>query len=489
MISITDSFRLASLKFKAYKARSVVTIITLSVGVIAVLSVLLAVAGVTDLGKQAFRDSLYGKYYLSIQLYPKCENDGVTCKYSFDQKAFERKYAKFPFKNFESQYTSESYAALDGMESLLKDPTSYNSNNYTVQTSSPEMINDVLFSGESFTKESDVIPIIVPEMIINKDYYLAQQYTGKQRFEMYSKLFKEVRGKEFYLSVDTTSPTSANVLNNDGSMSLTSTTIPEAAPQVSFKKTNIKVKVVGIITQNYGGFIQSPLGANFYIPKWALAKNQDISKVFKMSEPTSYSTELASKKNRDDLMNSYYGTMSFDLSGSMSAPPEYSLYPVQSQYEIFSEIINVIGYVVVGIAIFLLSISALFIFTTINKIAGDSKKEVAIFRSYGATKNDIILIFNTYVLSLVSYGFILGGVISVIITIIISVLWGEDTFYFIVNSGNNFNIVRSPFVFLGFPVLYVFGFLGITYLVGIVAALLPILKASRIQPILALRDE
>lgn len=461
MISIRDSLLLSVLKLKAYKTRSLLTITTLSIGAIAILSILFALSGITNIGQQVFKDNLAGKHYISVQILPQCDKNETNCIYSFNQKEFESKYAKYTLGKTDPQYSSDKQIRLDGAiptPPSANDARSPDYYSYSIQTVPDVMINDVLFPGEVFSAESEVIPIIVPEQAINKDFNTMQQYSSKQRFEKYKSLIQEFKDKEFNLSV-----ASDPSINGDSGR---------------YEKTDIKVKIVGIMFQS-NALVPGTVSESFYIPQNALTKQNDIATSLNMTEPRAYHIEMRSKSDRDALVNSF----------TTEIPSEYLIEPLRSSYEKFADIIYVGQSIAMIFGGFLLTISALFIFTTINKIAGDGRKEIAIFRSYGATRKDIVVILNSYVLIIVAMGFVVGMVVSIILTITGSLLWGDTTFYFLVNSGNYFDIVKPSFMFLDLPWIYILSFLLILCLVGMLAALGPILRASKIQPILALRDE
>lgn len=188
MISIRDSLLLSVLKLKAYKTRSLLTITTLSIGAIAILSILFALSGITNIGQQVFKDNLAGKHYISVQILPQCDKNETNCIYSFNQKEFESKYAKYTLGKTDPQYSSDKQIRLDGAiptPPSANDARSPDYYSYSIQTVPDVMINDVLFPGEVFSAESEVIPIIVPEQAINKDFNTMQQYSSKQRFEKY----------------------------------------------------------------------------------------------------------------------------------------------------------------------------------------------------------------------------------------------------------------------------------------------------------------
>ena len=469
MINIKDSFRLAFLKFKTYKVRSILTSITLSIGVIAVLTVMFAVSGITVVGKQAFKDTQSGKRYISIQVTPICSSQN-ECKYSFDQKLFSRKFAKYDISNYEPVYISDNYVQLDGLNTITTQKDSL-TNNYNLQTISSDFANMYLLNLDKFNTESDIIPVIIPETMINTDAYTST-LEGKDRYDFYSKLYSDFVGKEFLLNYSSGEVPTLDNKDDSG---------------ISYKKSAIKVVIVGIIPE--GGFtlFPNPLPSNVFIPNWAV-KNSLLKATFGINEPKEYFVGFKTETERNDLVNDYYNSLN-NVNPGNSEDQIYYITSIISKYEIFIGSLNVVQNVIYVVAGFLFLIASLFVFTTLNKIASDGRKEIAIFRSFGATRGDIKSIYNTYIFCLITFSYLLGVIISIGAAIILSVSGGDAVFYSLINSSSSFEIIKPIFIFLNFPFAYMLIFLIILYLIGFIASFIPVYKASRVQPILALKDD
>jgi ABC-type antimicrobial peptide transport system permease subunit len=143
------------------------------------------------------------------------------------------------------------------------------------------------------------------------------------------------------------------------------------------------------------------------------------------------------------------------------------------------KIFNLVGLIIGAIGGIVLFVAALGIINTMIMATYERTREIGVMRACGATRGDIrnLFIFEAGIL-----GF-MGGVIGLVIS------------YGLAKIGNSFanSIAISESVpinnLLTFPPWLIISVIAITTLIGIVAGLLPAIRASHLDPVEALRSE
>lgn len=160
----------------------------------------------------------------------------------------------------------------------------------------------------------------------------------------------------------------------------------------------------------------------------------------------------------------------------------------QSVYEIFNSLITFSINIAIYIGAFLLIISAIFIFMTVSKLISDSRKEIGVFRSFGATRNDIRLVYYCYTVILSAFGFVLGLIASYFLAYLTSFAASSQVFDQVIPLTRTLKQVDTTSL-VGYPYMTIFYVFLVIILVGLIASFFPVWRGSRIDPIKALRDE
>lgn len=485
MIQFKDALLLARLKYKTYMARSIGTTIVVGIGVIAFGMMLFSVSGMTSVVRQVFRDNVYGRYMVNLEIYPDCSyvmdpdansTEIDTCEIKeLDIKAFKRQFARFDLSRMEEHKMADYTYALN-IDSVAEHnlagkefPIDIDSN---LKTANALLLNEYLYDGYTLDEPTDgAIPVIISDNFLSNNFTV-QFDDFEANYQFYQKLSKDWVGKTITLDK---ARSSADLMNESYGN--------EIKPMTTRTETDLEIIIVGILpTRNVSLFGFSYLGNGIYVPKWATTANDGWKTAFKNASVYNYMIEVDSKEDRDDLIVKYYaGTYSQGLNGYIS--------PVMSVFESFQQMIKAIRIVVFVISGFILGLSALFIFATVSKFTSEGKKEIAVFRSYGAQKGDIRKIFNFYIMYVVNIAIAAGLVISLIACIILSLNYNDKIFYALVSAGTTIMVEPPALILVGFDVVGILLLVVGVNLVGFLAGAFPIWRATKIDPIVALRDE
>jgi hypothetical protein len=486
MIQFRDAFLLARLKYKTYLARSIGTTIVVAIGVIAFGIMLFSVSGMSSLVKQVFRDNISGRYLVNLELYHDCSYDdfnqtysseGITetCKMAeLDLKAFERQYARFDLSEMETHKVADfTYSInLDSItEKKLLDGSFPRDYDLQLKTANELLLSEYIFDGYDLDKPiNGAVPVIISENMLSSDFTI-QFDDFEANYNFYRKMSSDWVGERFVL--DRVRPLEEAISNVYDSPTDT----------VSPVRTDLEVVIVGILpTRSVSLFGLSYLNEGIYIPSWATNLNSNWGKAFESDHVYNYVIELDSKEDRDKFIEQYYkGSYSQGFNGYVN--------PIISVFESFQEMIKAIRIVVFVIAGFILGISSLFIFATISKFTSEGKKEIAVFRSYGAQRSDIRKIFNLYIIYVVNLAIVIGLLISLITCVVISLYYNEKIFYALVSAGTTVMVDPPTFILVGLDVIGILLLVVGVNLVGLFAGVFPIWRATKIDPIVALRDE
>jgi|GEM_PF-6270901 len=507
MIRIEDAFRLARIKFKVRKGRAIFSAITVALGVTVLLTMIIALGGLLSFGKQAFKDNLAEKYFVSISILNYCYDsaplsseetdaidEGVTLTGECEQQTRWEDTVKgeedFDFKSVTSEKSVLAYYySLPGMKaSKLLDYVGMGG--VMLKTTNTELVRDYIYTGYSFDDEYDgKIPVLVPEELLDPesavDSFTGAGLSAKQIVENRQELLDRYLGKTYELEEAASGHSSGDYETN---------ILDLVNGSNGYKKTGVEVVIVGIVPNmlSGSGFLIGMSNMSSYgsldlvVPLWATEENDYLRSRFSEVPESQYYLEFNTREERD----AFAEINDVNIGGMLFSGGEYSMVTVmRSRYEMFADAIKIFQQIGLVIGGFLLLVSAGFISSTVAKLASDSKKEIGVFRSFGAQKSDIVSIFFAYVVILVSAGFALGLLLSLGICVWLSLTYGESVFYSMIIWGTMSDLTKPILLFVGFPVLQVLAVYGIGVAVGFLASLVPILRAAHQDPIKALRDE
>ena len=141
----------------------------------------------------------------------------------------------------------------------------------------------------------------------------------------------------------------------------------------------------------------------------------------------------------------------------------------------FLTILNIVGFVLIGIAAISLVVGGIGIMNTMYTAVVERTKEIGIMKAIGARNSDILSLF------LIESGFLglIGGALGVIIGIGFAKL--------VEFVGINF--IGTELLRAAMPFWLIIGALGFAFILGSVSGLLPARQASKMNPVDALRAE
>jgi putative ABC transport system permease protein len=140
----------------------------------------------------------------------------------------------------------------------------------------------------------------------------------------------------------------------------------------------------------------------------------------------------------------------------------------------FTNIISILNGVLILIAFVSLLVASVNIINTMYTAILERTKEIGIMKAIGARNQDILMIF------LIESGFLgmIGGIIGVILGYLISTAGGS------IAAASGFSSLRPKF-----PVLLTIGSILFAFFIGAVSGILPAIRASKLNPVDALRTE
>lgn len=486
MIAIKDSARLAFTKFKQRKIRTLISGCSVSLGAIVLIASIMAFKGVNNVLNKIYRYSLSGNKYVVESLDGYQENvnkDKYMNKYSnYDIKNV---YIKNEIKSNRSyiDYSSEYYNSyseydksdidtsgftLDFSKQWINGQDMYSLSDLTA--TDKIFLNDLVYQDYDITKEyNGAIPVIVPISMVMQnesmnskkvtdDYVSYDRPTIKKQVEIYKKELE-----------DTKSTLNKYLGRNYSLMTFDEASINSSGTSVKVKETNIDVIIVGFYSTSFDGGWDSSIYISNNI--FEIGK---VKSLFENDENTNTSLIYqVSESGYNKIVKNYNSTLT----------------PVIDPYAMYREPLKYLKYVLYGFGGFFLFISFLITFFTVNKIVVESKREIGIFRAVGATKWDVNSLFLIYSLIITNFGFVIGTIIAVIFDFILSILYGNITYYSMAIMGNNFDHTKPWFVFIGIDILPLLLIYLLSNLSGVLASALPALRASRMDVVKAIRDE
>lgn len=499
MIHLREAFSLAQTKFKRRKFRNFFVAFTISIGSVFILAALFAVSGLLHTGKQIFKDSIAGRYFAAenfhvngsqgVILVPPTEEkteDSISSSaepFVLNTEQYKKENEQFhPIAVFKQLNTQgQNNFGLEGFTKKVDSqaPGVFNQNPSTLTLSATDslFIQDFLYTGYTLEDSyGDAIPVIIPTSYVVSQQDAAANATQKERVALSKTATSQYLGKTFQMT--------------------SSTIDPQTGAFGEPISTDITVIIVGYsVDDQYGGGAYH--AASIIFPLWAVEKHQSLQSYFQNPELFTETRAVVEFGNKDDRDRFIKEKLQENMRRWQEAPnpniapPPIESYtmPVKGKYEAFADVMTLFKNIAFGVGGFFLAVSAFFVLTTVGKIAADSKKEIGVFRAVGAQKRDIKKIFFAYTFLLSTFGFLFGTVLAVLFDIGLSIKKGEETFYVMLNNGTTLDVPEPMFLFLYIPVQwYLLCYLG-AIVIGCIAAYMPVRRASRIDPIKALREE
>lgn len=252
----------------------------------------------------------------------------------------------------------------------------------------------------------------------------------------------EPKADELLLDKGTASLLSKNIIGKSVTLEL----------MVNGKQITQTFKVSGTYEQQ---------GSNF---STAIVRYNDLSKMFSANgEKLEPNVVYLYTKNKDNTEKIKDEVKDLGFSGSMQ----------ETMTEMFTEMMDVISYVLAAIAGVSLVVSAIMILVVLNISVVERTKEIGVLKALGARRKDIRRIF-------VSEAFLIGltsGLLGVLVTWILQIIF------------NNFSQAAFNVPIISMTAGYAITGVVISVVISMIAGLLPAERASKLDPVEALRKE
>ncbi len=218
------------------------------------------------------------------------------------------------------------------------------------------------------------------------------------------------------------------------------------------KQIEQKLKVSGTYEQQ---------GSNF---STAIVRYSDLKDIFAQNGQTlKPNVVYLYTKNKNNTEKIKDEVKKLGFSGSMQ----------ETMTEMFTQMMDVISYVLAAIAAVSLVVSAIMILVVLNISVVERTKEIGVLKALGARRKDIRRIF-------VSEAFLIGlssGMLGVVLTWILQVLV------------NHFTVAQFEVPVVMMTTNYILTGIMISVVISMLAGLLPADRASKLDPVEALRKE
>lgn len=142
-----------------------------------------------------------------------------------------------------------------------------------------------------------------------------------------------------------------------------------------------------------------------------------------------------------------------------------------------SEMIQLVSVILIIFAVISLVASSAMTSLMISNTVLERRKEIGLLRSFGTKKVDVILLFELESLFIGFLGGIVGSITTVILAIPINHLLDSYLSYYHIEKICNFTFQHALIV------------IAVSLIIGIVSALIPAFKASKVNPVNSLRSE
>jgi len=377
-----------------------------------------------------------------------------------------------------------------------------------------KLVGKYLYKNLNFDLEqTDVIKAIVPISFVNQ----LEGY-GDSTFESANALFDPNKSKEFLnnqkntmdkwggqtIEINLYQPSKVEVKTFKTPYQPAEIPESKVTTITQYKKLNsvLKVKIVGFTADD------TTSGYNYKFITTSESINREKLKtkvitasnnVFEAKIDVNYFAGIRSKNEKDAFLKNYSmntdfnifspGEMNFDTKEFKVGDQKFMVSSLDSGRNtvisfvdtIYNNVFRYIGYA-------FLFIASVIIFLILSKSVTESTKEIAIFRSFGAQKLDIGRIYITYCWMIITLGFAFAFIISYGVLAIMAYTPMKS----IVETGTFMaTSYLNPYdlSFITFPMIDILYIYIICLTIGLIASLFPILRAVRIQPVVAMRNE
>lgn len=504
-----DLLNLSWTKFTHKKWRNFFSIFSIALGVLIILISLFATAGLSAFVKQAIASNLDGRYF-AVKTPPNDKETGTprNTPYTKDElNKIKRDNEKYGVTNiFEEKTAWGSYSFSGLKDPVIPDPTNTNypttedgwnemsaSTPLDIKSTDLNFAKDYFFDkDENFADKNDgVIPVLIP---LDKLFYWENKskpvvgFDNPNPFANLGELRKNIK-KGSIETRNFINDVKANPKYTQTSYDLTILN----SDQKTYKPLGVKVRIVGL-SKEYSSVV---------VPNWASQKylktqfspqpeiKNDSSKNLNnfytpISQPqTLLNIEFTSKEGRDKFVQMYFMN---DL-GPVGTNNGDRVYNFIQPMEDFFGILDLAKNVAIGVGIFFIVLGAIFTIININKLVTDSRKEIGLFRSLGATRMHILGIYILYSTIISSLGFVISLVLTLTINSILSLSFQEDVIYLLSAGATNRSVDKVFLLLIGNAWTETILIYFITVAVSLLAAIIPSIRATRIEPIVVLKND
>lgn len=239
-----------------------------------------------------------------------------------------------------------------------------------------------------------------------------------------------------------------------------------------------KINLDKLIDSNSTGYINADTISNTYYPIFNTKADKD-----NFLSRYSYSTS-------DANVFSNFSDNSFGMKSYQQDNLNYFVTNYASTIQQVKDTMQTIkNNVLIYIAYVFLAIAAIIMLMILSKTVTESTKEIAIFRSFGAKRFDIAKIYIMYTLMLVIIGFAVSLLVSYGLLAWMNSSTIKAVVEIVLYTAVTSNIRGHEFSFISFPVIEISYVLLISMIFGFIASIIPIYRAVKIQPIVAMRNE
>lgn len=167
---------------------------------------------------------------------------------------------------------------------------------------------------------------------------------------------------------------------------------------------------------------------------------------------------------------------------------EISAYPFGSSALLMDEAKDLFGKVVLWALIGVGGVAIIILGSMIGRTVAEGRRESAVFRAIGARRSDIGGIYTMYTILLSIRVALFALILGVFVAVVVEVLLSEQA-----TLGARFAYASvdtpSEFHFFGIDTWYILAILGSIIVVGLIAAIIPIVRSTRRNPIKDMRDD
>lgn len=527
MLNFKDTLTLTKSKMKARKGRTIGTAITMSLGLVVLMSASFAAKGIENTALDLLEAPTNDRWFGVVQrAYEEPEQTFGPVDYE-SQKHITLEQGQRIAQEFtqrdrvldtflRTSITSErgfglttnldSTSNTDAAQSTLQAPSgALDPLNVGIDLSTvdAQFMDFYAQNGISLTEKRDGrIPVLVPSerALLLTDYQAptnGRETPSREQVEQKNAALQELIGTPVRLQENTFALASQEQEEASADTQADTTppseprrmSVPEPAPTYTVVDHGIELFIAGILpAENFFGGTPDFGTIDLLV---AAPFHEEIAQ--QLNRDRIVRSIVAEYTSEDDIFADMFGEDSpgffvFELQTIQLSQDEVTVFATADTKAIFDDILMFVrraGYWVGG---FLLLISALLVWMSLGRIVRDSRREIGVFRAVGARKRDVVKIVIMYALIVAVLAFLLSSILSVALTLGISAGWGDQFFYTVASLGNMIEVNPPAFAFFGITPLIVLGSVAATILAACIGAFFPARKAAKLDPVVALRD-